>query len=162
MTPGMQVRVVNSYAAASLSVPVSSLSSDDLPTDGKPAGVGSTSAKRESGAAVWSEKLAWSVRVEPGGGAECCRRCDMHGRVCQWEEHSKSSQAVTRDCHRLWPEHRQQGWKTRQLKNGAKGNPAGRRSGKGETAKGKQAGRRSGKGETAKGKQAGSYDGART
>lgn len=33
----MQVRVVNSYAAASELVPVSSVSREDLPTEGKPA-----------------------------------------------------------------------------------------------------------------------------
>eukprot|EP00982_Pelagococcus_subviridis_P017385 31534-Pelagococcus_subviridis.AAC.7 len=36
MTPGMHVSVVNSYAATSLSVPVSSVSSVDFPTDGNP------------------------------------------------------------------------------------------------------------------------------
>mmetsp|Transcript_8949 Transcript_8949/g.31584 ORF Transcript_8949/g.31584 Transcript_8949/m.31584 type:complete len:254 (-) Transcript_8949:193-954(-) len=35
-TPGMAVRVVNSYAAASDSVPVSFVNSVDLPTEGKP------------------------------------------------------------------------------------------------------------------------------
>lgn len=34
--PGMQVRVVNSYAAASLSVSVTLFSKEDFPTDGKP------------------------------------------------------------------------------------------------------------------------------
>lgn len=34
----MQVSVVNSYAAASDSVPVSNVRSDDLPTEGKPGG----------------------------------------------------------------------------------------------------------------------------
>jgi hypothetical protein len=38
LTPGMQVSVVNSYAAASDSVPVRRVSRDDLPTDGKPGG----------------------------------------------------------------------------------------------------------------------------
>ena len=34
--PGMQVRVVNSYAAASLSVSVTLFSKEDFPTEGKP------------------------------------------------------------------------------------------------------------------------------
>jgi len=37
MTPGMQVRVVNSYAAASDLVPVNTVRMVDLPTEGKPA-----------------------------------------------------------------------------------------------------------------------------
>lgn len=34
--PGMQVKVVNSYAAVSLFVSVTAFKSDDFPTDGKP------------------------------------------------------------------------------------------------------------------------------
>jgi hypothetical protein len=36
MTPGIQVKVVNSYAATLDSVPVNLVSKVDFPTDGKP------------------------------------------------------------------------------------------------------------------------------
>jgi hypothetical protein len=60
--PGMQVRVVNSYEAASEKVPVSLVSRVDLPTEGKPARGGGCSSRMASTAASCRRRA----------GACCC------------------------------------------------------------------------------------------